>query len=106
MNVHAQTQVKYLNTYVTCPAVGVYLSQVMCAVLVCSDEVPNDLSGRLYHLEVMLQQLNSDLERVRILCFSLFFVFIKQLKLKRLGPHLNPEHDSNAAHWSCFSSSF
>lgn len=28
-----------------------------------SDEVPNDLSGRLYHLEVMLQQLNNDLER-------------------------------------------
>nr|XP_033486992.1 signal-induced proliferation-associated 1-like protein 3 isoform X2 [Epinephelus lanceolatus] len=28
-----------------------------------SDEVPNDLSGRLYHLEVMLKQLNNDLER-------------------------------------------
>ncbi|XP_053729493.1 signal-induced proliferation-associated 1-like protein 3 isoform X1 [Synchiropus splendidus] len=28
-----------------------------------SDEVPNDLSGRLYHLEVMLKQLNTDLER-------------------------------------------
>lgn len=27
------------------------------------DEVPNDLSGRLYHLEVMLKQLNNDLER-------------------------------------------
>ncbi|XP_034025106.1 signal-induced proliferation-associated 1-like protein 3 [Thalassophryne amazonica] len=27
------------------------------------DEVPNDLSGRLYHLEVMLKQLNSDLEK-------------------------------------------
>nr|XP_043887990.1 signal-induced proliferation-associated 1-like protein 3 isoform X1 [Solea senegalensis] len=27
------------------------------------DEVPNDLSGRLYHLEVMLKQLNTDLER-------------------------------------------
>uniref|UniRef100_A0A3Q0S7L6 Signal induced proliferation associated 1 like 3 n=1 Tax=Amphilophus citrinellus TaxID=61819 RepID=A0A3Q0S7L6_AMPCI len=28
-----------------------------------SDEVPNDLSGRLYHLEVMLKQLNTDLEK-------------------------------------------
>ncbi|KAJ8385042.1 hypothetical protein AAFF_G00195720 [Aldrovandia affinis] len=28
-----------------------------------SDEVPNDLSGRLYHLEVMLKQLNNDLEK-------------------------------------------
>ncbi|KAM6933454.1 signal-induced proliferation-associated 1-like protein 3 isoform 2-T2 [Xenentodon cancila] len=28
-----------------------------------SDEAPNDLSGRLYHLEVMLKQLNTDLER-------------------------------------------
>ncbi|XP_068173052.1 signal-induced proliferation-associated 1-like protein 3 isoform X2 [Antennarius striatus] len=28
-----------------------------------SDEVPNDLSGRLHHLEVMLKQLNNDLER-------------------------------------------
>nr|XP_020491759.1 signal-induced proliferation-associated 1-like protein 3 isoform X1 [Labrus bergylta] len=27
------------------------------------DEVPNELSGRLYHLEVMLKQLNNDLER-------------------------------------------
>ncbi|KAM4628293.1 signal-induced proliferation-associated 1-like protein 3 [Polymixia lowei] len=27
------------------------------------DEVPNDLSGRLYHLEVMLKQLNNDLEK-------------------------------------------
>ncbi|KAK2847278.1 hypothetical protein Q5P01_010277 [Channa striata] len=27
------------------------------------DEVPNDLSGRLHHLEVMLKQLNNDLER-------------------------------------------
>ncbi|XP_029026856.1 signal-induced proliferation-associated 1-like protein 3 isoform X2 [Betta splendens] len=27
------------------------------------DEVPNDLSGRLYQLEVMLKQLNNDLER-------------------------------------------
>ncbi|XP_072248510.1 signal-induced proliferation-associated 1-like protein 3 isoform X2 [Leuresthes tenuis] len=27
------------------------------------DEVPNDLSGRLLHLEVMLKQLNNDLER-------------------------------------------
>uniref|UniRef100_A0A3P8WGT9 Signal induced proliferation associated 1 like 3 n=1 Tax=Cynoglossus semilaevis TaxID=244447 RepID=A0A3P8WGT9_CYNSE len=27
------------------------------------DEVPNDLSGRLHHLEVMLKQLNTDLER-------------------------------------------
>ncbi|XP_075997238.1 signal-induced proliferation-associated 1-like protein 3 isoform X2 [Genypterus blacodes] len=27
------------------------------------DEVPNDLSGRLFHLEVMLKQLNTDLER-------------------------------------------
>ncbi|KAK1900280.1 Signal-induced proliferation-associated 1-like protein 3 [Dissostichus eleginoides] len=27
------------------------------------DEVPNDLSGRLYNLEVMLKQLNNDLER-------------------------------------------
>uniref|UniRef100_A0A8P4G4G9 Signal-induced proliferation-associated 1 like 3 n=1 Tax=Dicentrarchus labrax TaxID=13489 RepID=A0A8P4G4G9_DICLA len=36
---------------------------VMCAVFVDRDEVPNDLSGRLYHLEVMLKQLNNDLER-------------------------------------------
>ncbi|KAK7160088.1 hypothetical protein R3I93_007902 [Phoxinus phoxinus] len=28
-----------------------------------SEEVPNDLSGRLYHLEVMLKQLNTDLEK-------------------------------------------
>ncbi|XP_018604294.1 signal-induced proliferation-associated 1-like protein 3 isoform X1 [Scleropages formosus] len=28
-----------------------------------SDEVASDLSGRLYHLEVMLKQLNSDLEK-------------------------------------------
>ncbi|KAB5575103.1 hypothetical protein PHYPO_G00216970 [Pangasianodon hypophthalmus] len=28
-----------------------------------SDEVPGDLSGRLYHLEVMLKQLNNDLEK-------------------------------------------
>lgn len=28
-----------------------------------SEEVPNDLSGRLYHLEVMLKQLNNDLEK-------------------------------------------
>uniref|UniRef100_A0A672SX26 Signal-induced proliferation-associated 1-like protein 3 n=1 Tax=Sinocyclocheilus grahami TaxID=75366 RepID=A0A672SX26_SINGR len=27
------------------------------------EEAPNDLSGRLYHLEVMLKQLNSDLEK-------------------------------------------
>ncbi|XP_062329657.1 signal-induced proliferation-associated 1-like protein 3 isoform X1 [Osmerus eperlanus] len=27
------------------------------------DEVPNDLSGRMYHLEVMLKQLNTDLEK-------------------------------------------
>ncbi|MFT7803471.1 signal-induced proliferation-associated 1-like protein 3-like [Arapaima gigas] len=28
-----------------------------------SDEIASDLSGRLYHLEVMLKQLNSDLEK-------------------------------------------
>ncbi|KAK3570896.1 hypothetical protein QTP86_029362, partial [Hemibagrus guttatus] len=28
-----------------------------------SDEAPGDLSGRLYHLEVMLKQLNNDLEK-------------------------------------------
>ncbi|KAK9520913.1 hypothetical protein VZT92_020771 [Zoarces viviparus] len=28
-----------------------------------SDEVPNELSGRLFHLEVMLKQLNNDLEK-------------------------------------------
>ncbi|KAL7878356.1 hypothetical protein AOLI_G00093300 [Acnodon oligacanthus] len=28
-----------------------------------SDELPGDLSGRLYHLEVMLKQLNNDLEK-------------------------------------------
>lgn len=28
-----------------------------------SEEAPNELSGRLYHLEVMLKQLNNDLER-------------------------------------------
>lgn len=28
-----------------------------------SDELPNELSGRLYHLEVMLKQLNTDLEK-------------------------------------------
>uniref|UniRef100_H3C7L4 Signal induced proliferation associated 1 like 3 n=1 Tax=Tetraodon nigroviridis TaxID=99883 RepID=H3C7L4_TETNG len=31
--------------------------------LPCRDEVPNELSSRLHHLEVMLQQLNTDLER-------------------------------------------
>lgn len=30
------------------------------------DEVPSDVSGRLYQLEVMLQQLNNDLEKVRL----------------------------------------
>ncbi|XP_036379330.1 signal-induced proliferation-associated 1-like protein 3 isoform X2 [Megalops cyprinoides] len=30
---------------------------------ISSGEVPNDLSGRLYHLEVMLKQLNKDLEK-------------------------------------------
>ncbi|XP_028428995.1 LOW QUALITY PROTEIN: signal-induced proliferation-associated 1-like protein 3 [Perca flavescens] len=30
------------------------------------DEVPNDLSGRLYHLEVMLKQLNTDLEKEKL----------------------------------------
>ncbi|XP_064158297.1 signal-induced proliferation-associated 1-like protein 3 isoform X2 [Anguilla rostrata] len=30
---------------------------------ISSDEAPNDLSGRLYHLEVMLKQLNNDLEK-------------------------------------------
>lgn len=30
---------------------------------ISGDEVPNDLSGRLYHLEVMLKQLNNDLEK-------------------------------------------
>uniref|UniRef100_A0A671RN01 Signal-induced proliferation-associated 1-like protein 3 n=1 Tax=Sinocyclocheilus anshuiensis TaxID=1608454 RepID=A0A671RN01_9TELE len=34
---------------------------LICAY--CSEEAPNDLSGRLYHLEVMLKQLNSDLEK-------------------------------------------
>lgn len=29
--------------------------------------MPNELSSRLHHLEVMLQQLNTDLERVRLL---------------------------------------
>lgn len=47
----------------------------MCAVCVYSDEVPNDLSGRLYHLEVMLKQLNNDLERVRIFCSSQLVYF-------------------------------
>lgn len=40
-----------------------------------SDEVPNDLSGRLYHLEVMLKQLNNDLEKVR--SSFLFFIFLQ-----------------------------
>ncbi|XP_034723636.1 signal-induced proliferation-associated 1-like protein 3 [Etheostoma cragini] len=30
------------------------------------DEVPNDLSGRLHHLEVMLKQLNTDLEKEKL----------------------------------------
>uniref|UniRef100_A0A3B4ALJ2 Rap-GAP domain-containing protein n=1 Tax=Periophthalmus magnuspinnatus TaxID=409849 RepID=A0A3B4ALJ2_9GOBI len=30
-----------------------------------SEETPNDLSGRLFHLEVMLKQLNNDLERLQ-----------------------------------------
>lgn len=42
-----------------------------CVCVCYSDEVPNDLSGRLYHLEVMLKQLNNDLEKVRAFCFSL-----------------------------------
>lgn len=37
------------------------------------DEVPNELSSRLHHLEVMLQQLNTDLEQVRIHPFLLLF---------------------------------
>lgn len=56
----------------------------MSAVFVYSDEVPNDLSGRLYHLEVMLKQLNNDLERVRTFFFSPIFAFIKQLKVESL----------------------
>ena len=49
----------------------------MSAVFVYSDEVPNDLSGRLYHLEVMLKQLNNDLERVRVFFFgSLIFLLL------------------------------
>ncbi|AWO98957.1 putative signal-induced proliferation-associated 1-like protein 3 [Scophthalmus maximus] len=31
--------------------------------ILSSDEAPNDVSGRLFHLEVMLKQLNNDLER-------------------------------------------
>ncbi|XP_054470417.1 signal-induced proliferation-associated 1-like protein 3 isoform X2 [Anoplopoma fimbria] len=30
---------------------------------ISGDEAPNDLSGRLFHLEVMLKQLNNDLQR-------------------------------------------
>lgn len=47
------------------------------------DEVPNELSSRLHHLEVMLQQLNTDLERVRIDRFPLFCFYCKA------GPILN-----------------
>uniref|UniRef100_A0A673B8D5 Signal-induced proliferation-associated 1 like 3 n=1 Tax=Sphaeramia orbicularis TaxID=375764 RepID=A0A673B8D5_9TELE len=47
-----------------CECVGVAFIQTnVCCVCVPSDEVPNDLSGRLYHLEVMLKQLNNDLEK-------------------------------------------
>lgn len=38
--------------------------------------MPNELSSRLHHLEVMLQQLNTDLERVRIQTFPLFCFFL------------------------------
>lgn len=34
------------------------------SLCVFRDEVPNALSGRLYSLEVMLKQLNTDLEKV------------------------------------------
>ncbi|CDQ89099.1 unnamed protein product, partial [Oncorhynchus mykiss] len=33
------------------------------SLCVFRDEVPNDLSGRLYSLEVMLKRLNTDLEK-------------------------------------------
>lgn len=46
--------------------------QCVFSAFACRDEVPNELSSRLHHLEVMLQQLNTDLERVRIHCFPLF----------------------------------
>lgn len=52
----------------------------MYTVLVCREEVPNELSCRLYHLEVMLQQLNSDLERVRI--FLHHFKLVKSQELE------------------------
>lgn len=57
-----------------------YLSHIMYTVLVCREEVPNELSCRLYHLEVMLQQLNSDLERVRI--FLHHFKLVKGQELE------------------------
>lgn len=41
-------------------------SHVSSLPSLCRDEVPNELSSRLHHLEVMLQQLNTDLERVRL----------------------------------------
>lgn len=39
--------------------------------------MPNQLSSRLHHLEVMLQQLNTDLERVRIDCLPRFCYFFR-----------------------------
>lgn len=54
-----------------CVITGSTVTNARCVCVCYSDEVPNDLSGRLYHLEVMLKQLNNDLEKVRAFCFSL-----------------------------------
>lgn len=50
--------------------------------------MPNELSSRLHHLEVMLQQLNTDLERVRDRLFSTFLLsFRGGARLKRPDAH-------------------
>lgn len=59
----------------------------MFAVCIHRDEVPNDLSGRLYQLEVMLKQLNNDLERVRIFCPVWFSPILPSVRVEsRIKP--------------------
>lgn len=81
------TEALLINKHENKPVKPVHLTvcvlcKVPCAVCITSDEVPNDLSGRLYHLEVMLKQLNTDLERVRIFCSSPFLAYNEQFKVE------------------------
>lgn len=79
---------EYTHTQTSAVHVSPHHLHVLC-VCVYSDEVPNDLSGRLYHLEVMLKQLNTDLERVSVFCFSLVSLSlgaVRSGKVENKGP--------------------